>query len=45
LSNQEIADRLFIARKTVEHHVSAVLMKLGADSRSRAIAQVRDRPN
>jgi DNA-binding NarL/FixJ family response regulator len=39
LSNTEIADRLFITKKTVEHHVSAVMGKLGAASRAKAIAQ------
>ena len=36
LRNAEIGRRLFISAKTVDHHVSAILEKLGVDSRAQA---------
>jgi DNA-binding CsgD family transcriptional regulator/tetratricopeptide (TPR) repeat protein len=38
LSNAEVAERLFLSQKTVGHHVSSVLHKLGEPSRSHAVA-------
>jgi DNA-binding NarL/FixJ family response regulator len=45
LTNPEIADRLYISRKTAEHHVSNILAKLGLRSRAEAaVFAVRSEP-
>jgi DNA-binding CsgD family transcriptional regulator/tetratricopeptide (TPR) repeat protein len=36
MRNAEIANRLFLTSKTVDHHVSAILRKLSVESRSQA---------
>jgi DNA-binding CsgD family transcriptional regulator/Tfp pilus assembly protein PilF len=38
LSNRQIGDRLFITRKTVEHHVASILAKVGLAGRAEAAA-------
>ncbi len=38
LRNAQIAERLVVARKTVDHHVSAILRKLDAPTRGQAAA-------
>jgi len=41
LRNAAIANRLFVSTKTVDHHVSAILTKLGVPSRAEAVAMAR----
>lgn len=41
LRNAAIAERLFLSPRTVGHHVSAILGKLGAASRGEAVAEAR----
>lgn len=43
LTNAQLAERLFLSEKTVDHHVSAVLRKLGAPNRAAAAANARRR--
>ena len=39
LKNAEIAKRLVVSPRTVDHHVSAILRKLDASTRGEAVAQ------
>jgi DNA-binding NarL/FixJ family response regulator len=39
MRNANIAERLFVSPKTVDHHVSAILRKLGAANRSAAVEE------
>jgi len=40
-TNEQISGQLFISIKTVDHHVSAVLAKLGVTSRRAATTEAR----
>ena len=39
LRNREIAAQLFLSKKTIDHHVSAILRKLGVETRGQAAAE------
>ena len=43
LRNSDIAERLFLSKKTIDHHVSAVLGKIGARTRGEAVAEAARR--
>jgi DNA-binding CsgD family transcriptional regulator len=40
-SDREIADALFITRRTASKHVESILTKLGVHSRGAAVAEAR----
>ena len=42
LSNQEIADKLFVSESTIKTHVSSLLVKLNAKRRTQAIQVSKD---
>jgi ATP/maltotriose-dependent transcriptional regulator MalT len=42
LTNAELADRLFLSVKTVDHHVSAILAKLEVNKRRDAVRKARE---
>ena len=42
LTNQEIADKLFISLQTVKTHVKMILLKLEVDSRMRAVTKAKE---
>ena len=42
LQNIEIAEKLFISSKTVEHHMSSIFVKLDVNSRSKAVIKAKE---
>ena len=42
-TDQQIAEELFLSRKTISNHVSSILFKFGAQSRQEAVYRGRGR--
>jgi LuxR family maltose regulon positive regulatory protein len=42
LSNQDVADKLFVSLNTVKTHVKNILLKLAVDSRMQAVAKAKE---
>jgi len=42
LANQEIADRLFVSINTVKTHLKSIYLKLGVDSRIKAVKKAKE---
>lgn len=42
MQNKEIAGKLFISPKTVDHHISSILFKLEVNSRTKAVKQAHE---
>jgi DNA-binding NarL/FixJ family response regulator len=42
LTNAELAAQLYLSAKTIDHHVSAILGKLGVANRRDAVRRARD---
>jgi DNA-binding NarL/FixJ family response regulator len=42
LTNAELAERLYLSVKTVDHHVSAILTKLDVTKRRDAVRRARE---
>lgn len=43
MQNKEIANRLYISAKTVDHHISSILFKLDVNSRTKAVKEALSR--
>jgi DNA-binding NarL/FixJ family response regulator len=43
MQNKEIASKLYISAKTVDHHISAILFKLDVNSRVKAVQEAVSR--
>lgn len=42
LQNSEIAEKLFLSAKTIDHHISAILSKLEVNSRGKAVLKAKE---